>query len=385
MATDGFPRKLQDLLPQIRARREEIEEARRLPKDLVEDLVGTGVFRLGFPAALGGDDATAADMMRAFETVAAADGSTGWCVMIGAGGASLAGMLPEAGAEEVFADPSRPTAAAVPPQGAAVRANGGFRVSGRWRFASGITHVDWVAAGCVILYDGQPRMTPMGLPEVVWAWLPVSEIEILDTWHVSGLCGTGSNDFAATDVFVPEHRTFHLFDATNHRPEPVVRMPGVAQFAGQVASVGLGIARAAVDELVELAGQKTPTMSTTSLASKATIHVEVARLEARLSAARSFLYDATEEVWEAVAAGAEVTPRQNARLRLAACQAAEAAARVAHRVNTIAGGTSLYLASPLQRHARDADAVTHHFVVSPPVLEDVGRVLVGLEPSTPIF
>jgi alkylation response protein AidB-like acyl-CoA dehydrogenase len=385
MAKDGFAQKLQELLPRIKARREEIEEARRLPKDLVADLAGTGIFRLGVPAALGGDEATATDLMRAFETVAAADGSVGWCAMIGSGHAFSSGMLPEAGAKEVLADPSQPTAGTVPPQGAAVRVDGGFTVNGKWRFASGITHVDWVMAGCVILYEGQPRMTPMGIPEVVWVFMPVTEIDIHDTWYVNGLRGTGSNDYSAADVFVPEHRTLHLFDPTGHRPEPIVRLPGVAGFAAQVASVGIGIARAAIDDLVELAGGKMPTMSTSSLASKATTQIEVAKLEAQLGGARAFLYDTMDDIWETLVAGGQFTPRQNALARLAASEAARISAAVTHRVSTIAGGSSMYLSSPIQRHARDADAVTHHFVVSPPVLEDAGRVLLGLDPTSPIF
>src|SRR5688572_14440446 len=156
-----------------------------------------------------------------------------------------------------------------------------------------------------------------------------------------------------------------MFDPTDHKREyTMVRMPGVAGFAGQVASVGLGIARGALDELVELAGGKMPTMSMSSLAAKASTQIEVARLEAKLSGARAFLYDTIEDIWETVLAGNDFTPRQNAMGRLAAIEAATTAAAVAHRVSTIAGGTSMYLSSPIQRHARDADAVTHHFVVA---------------------
>src|SRR5918996_4744540 len=121
MATDGFAQKLHELLPRIKDRREEIEDGRKLPKDLVADLAATGIFKLGIPSDLGGDNASATDLMRAFETVSAADGSTGWCAMIGAGGALVAGMMAEAGFKEVFSDPAMPTAASVPPtQGVAI-------------------------------------------------------------------------------------------------------------------------------------------------------------------------------------------------------------------------------------------------------------------------
>ncbi len=384
MAGDGFATKLNELLPKIERRRDEIEQARRLPKDLVADMAATGLWKRGLPAALGGDDASPTDLMRTFEKIAAVDGSTGWISMICSGGADIAPKMTEEGFKEVFSDPSMPVSATIPPKGIAVPVDGGFKFSGTWPFASGITHVDWVAAGCVILYDGQPRMTPIGIPEVVWGFMPVTEIEILDTWYVNGLRGTGSNDYRGQDVFVPKHRTFHMFDETNWGPGPLARTE-IGGFASQVASVGLGIARGALDELAELAGGKMPTMSMTSLASKPSTQIEVARLEAKLGGARAFLYDAMDDFWGTLLTGEKPSRRQNALVRLAASEAARVAASVAHRVSTIAGGNSLYLSSPIQRMQRDADAVTHHFVLSPPVLEDAGRILLGLDPTSPLF
>ena len=386
MAGESFAIKLNELLPKIKDRREEIEEGRRMPKDLVAEMAATGLWRQGFPTALGGEGASIPDMMRVIEKISAVDGSAGWIAMICGGGADVAPKMTEEGIKEVFADPSMPVAAAIPPKGVAIPVEGGFQFSGTWPFASGVTHVDWVAAGCVILYDGQPRMTPMGMPELVWGWMPTTEIQIQDTWYVNGLKGTGSNDFTGKDVFVPKHRTFHMFDPTNWSlPNDPAGLSEIGGFASMVASVGLGIARGAIDELIELAGGKMPTMSMTNLASKPSTQIEVARLEARLGGARAFLYDAIEDLWDTLLTGEKFTPRQNALVRLAASEAAREAAEVANRVSTIAGGTSLYLKSPIQRMQRDADAVTHHFVLSPPVLEDAGRVLLGLEPTSPVF
>lgn len=386
MAGDGFATKLNALLPKIKERRDEIEQGRKMPKDLVADMAATGLWKRGFPTALGGDGASIPDLMQVYEKVAAVDGSAGWISMICSGGADIAPKMTEEGFKEVFADPSMPVSATIPPKGVAVPVDGGFKLSGTWPFASGITHVDWVAAGCVILYDGQPRMTPMGIPEVIWGWMPVTEIEIHDTWYVNGLKGTGSNDYSGKDVFVPAHRTFHMFDPTNWGlPQEPSALTEIGGFASMVASVGLGVARGAIDELIELAGGKMPTMSMTSLANKPTTQIEVARLEAKLGGARAFLYDAVEDLWDTLLTGEHFTPRQNALVRLAASEAARVGASVAHRVSTIAGGNSLYLKSPIQRMQRDADAVTHHFVLSPSVLEDAGRVLLGLEPTSPLF
>jgi alkylation response protein AidB-like acyl-CoA dehydrogenase len=385
MGANGFSKKIHDLLPGIRARREEIERGRRLPRDLVDRLTATGAFRLGIPRALGGDELDPPDQLRVIETVSTADGSTGWCTMIALGNGLFAGYMPEPGAKEVFADPALPTAASIAPTGAAVPVDGGFRVSGRWRFASGIDHAGWVLGGCVVMEDGAPRMTPLGMPQIAHVFMPVADVQIHDTWYASGLCGTGSQDFEAAGVFVPEHRVVAPFDPARHRPEPLFQMPVLPLFAAHVAAVGLGIARAALDELTALAIEKTPSFSTARMADKPVTQVELARAEATLGGARAFLYDALDDVWETVVAGREPTKRQHAMCRIAAVHASEAGALVARAANVLAGGTSIYSSSPLQRHARDADAVTHHVTQSPQMWEECGRVLLGLDPLFPIF
>ena len=372
------------VLPTIREKREEIEAARRMPADVIDPLIKTGVFALGVPRALGGNEATLTDILRAIELVSAADGSTGWVAMIGISGNCTAGMMNGAGAKEVFSDPTRPTAGLAAPTGQAVPIDGGLRVSGRWPFASGINHCDWLFAGALVMEGEQPRMTPHG-PAIAHAWLRVADVEVLDTWRVSGLQGTGSNDFSASGVEVPDQLVFSLFDPSGHRPEPLYQMSPPGFFAPQVAAVGLGIARAAIDELSELAQTKAPAMSAAVLADKPVAQIEIARAEAALQAARAFLYDAVNDVWESLARGDAFTMRQEALLRAAATNAVEMAARVTATINTLGGSSSIYSTSSLQRHMRDAEAVTHHFTVAPHVWEDAGRVLLGRSPTMPIF
>jgi alkylation response protein AidB-like acyl-CoA dehydrogenase len=385
MTPKSFSGKIQDLLPAIRAHREETEKGRRLPRGIVDQLVDTGVFGLAVPRALGGDEVDPPDQLRAIETVSVADGSTGWCAMIALGNGAFAGYMPEVGAKEVFAEPSLPTAAAIAPSGAAIPVDGGFRASGRWRFASGIEHTQWVLGGCVVTENGVTRTTPAGTPQIVHLFMPIKDVRIHDTWHVSGLCGTGSQDFEAADVFVPQERVVAIFDAASHRPEPLYQMPVLPLFAAHVAAVGLGIARAALDELTELSIEKTPSFSTTRMAEKPVTQVELARAEAALGAARSFLYDTLDDLWQTVVAGLEPTRRQHALCRIAALHASESAALVTRVASVLAGGTSIYNSSALQRHARDADAVTHHVTQSPQMWEESGRVLLDLEPLFPIF
>jgi indole-3-acetate monooxygenase len=384
MTSTDVTTRIRDLLPGIRARREEIEQARQLPRDLVDQLRRTGTFGLSIPRAIGGPEANPLDIMRAIELVATADGSVGWCTMIAAGNNIVAGYMPEAGAREVFTDPTAPMAGIAAPAGAAIRTSGGVRVNGRWPFASGVAHCDWVFAGCVVMEGGQPRMTPRG-PEIIHVCMPVKDVTIHDTWHVSGLRGTGSNDFSVADLSVPDRRVFALLDPAGHRAEPLYQMPPLGWFVSQVACVSLGIARAALDELVELAQTKKPSLYTQVLADKPVAQVDLARAEAALGGARSFLFDAVEGVWDAVRGGQPPTPRQLALVRAAATHAAETGATVTRTVNTLGGGSSIYSSSSLQRHCRDAEAVTHHFTVAPHTWEEAGRVLLGRQPTVPIF
>ncbi len=384
MDTNGILRAIQNLLPTIRTRRQEIEQSRCMPRDLVDELRKTRIFSLSVPGVIGGEEARPVDIMRAIETVATADGSTGWCAMIATGSNVVAGYMSESGAREVFADPTAPLAGIAAPAGAAIRVDGGVRVSGRWPFASGIAHCEWVWAGCLVMENGRPRMTPTG-PEIVHACMPVSEVVIHDTWHVSGLCGTGSNDFSVTDIFVPEQRTFALLDPSGHRAEPLYQMPPLGLFVFQLVCVSLGIARSALDELTNLAQTKVPSLYKEVLAERPAAQLEVARAEAALGGARAFLYDTVEEMWQSVCEGRPPTGRQLALGRIAATHAAETAAMVTRTANTLGGGSSIYSTSSLQRHARDAEAITHHFTVAPYTWEEAGRVILGREPTVPAF
>jgi alkylation response protein AidB-like acyl-CoA dehydrogenase len=215
--------------------------------------------------------------------------------------------------------------------------------------------------------------------------MPVSDAQVLDTWYVSGLCGTGSTDVACEDVFIPDHRIFSLFDESQFRPEPLYRMPGLTLVAPPIAAVALGIARAALDELTELAPTKTPALSMVPLSEKPVAQVEIARAEGALGAARSYLYETVEDGWRTVCAGQPLSLRQQGLIRVAGTQATETASRVAHTASTLAGGSSVYNKSSFQRYARDADVITHHMTQSPHVWEDAGRAVLGLQPQAPVF
>lgn len=369
----------------VRERADEIERARRLPQELVQAFASAGLFRMGVPRAFGGSEVDPATMVRAIEAVAHADGSAGWCVMIGATSGVMAAYLPDAIAREIYGtDPLVVSGGVLAPMGKAIVTGDGYRVTGRWPFASGCEHCSWLMGGAVLIENDKPRLLPNGAPEVRTMLFPAAAAEVIDTWTVSGLRGTGSHDIAVRDLYVPHDRSASLVADRPLQPGPLYVFPVFGLLALGIAGVALGVARNAIDALTELAGAKTPTGSRRRLAERAVIQMHVAQAEATLGAARAFLFDAIERAWQAAATHGEMTIQQRAQLRLAATHATVSSATVVDLMYNAGGGTSVYASSPLQRCFRDVHVVTQHMMVAPATYELVGRVLLGLEtdPST---
>jgi alkylation response protein AidB-like acyl-CoA dehydrogenase len=300
--------------------------------------------------------------------------------MIGAtSGLIYAYLDPGVAQDIVQADPSFCTGGVFAPSGRAVPANGGWNVSGRWAFASGCQHSTWLGLGVVMMDGSDVRTLSNGAPDIRGVLVPASDIEILDTWDVSGLRGTGSHDVVARDVFVPEERTYRLIGGTPKAEGTLYAFPVFGLLALGVASVALGIARGAIDELVALATHKTPSGSRRRLADRAHVQMEVAQAESELLAAEAFIINELGLTWDEAEEGSRPDIEARARLRLAATYATRTAARVVDRMYEAGGGTSIYAASRLQRAFRDVHAATQHMVVAPATFELAGRVLLGVE------
>ncbi len=371
------------LFPRVRALADETEQARRLPRALVDAFASAGLFRLCVPRTLGGEEADVATVIAAIEEVARADGSAGWCVMIGATTGLLSGYLPEDVAREVYGtDPEVVTGGVLAPRGRAIAADGGYRVTGRWPFASGCQHCAWLVGGCIVEGERAPRRLPSGAPEPVTLIFPAADVEIIDTWRVAGLCGTGSHDMAVRDAFVPAARAVWLTTDRPRQSGTLYRFPLFGLLAVSIAGVALGIARAAVDELVELAAGKTPTGSQRRLAERAVIQTQVAQAEGAVRAGRALLFDAVTEAWSAALTRGELGSRDRALLRLAATHATTSAAQAVDLMYNAGGGSSIYATSRLQRCFRDVHTATQHIMVAPATHEVVGRLLLGLETDT---
>lgn len=354
------------------------ERERALPPALLGALRATGLMRAGVPAALGALEAAPATILRSAETIAQGDASTGWCVSIAATSSLLSAYLPTAGAEEIFADPQTVAAGVWAPRGRAVIVDGGIRVSGRWSFCSGISHSQWLFAGCVL---DEPQAQAAG-PTLRVAAMPTAELEILDTWHTSGLRGTGSHDALATDLFVPDHHVLSLVDSGPRVDTPLYRFPIFGFFALSIAAAALGNARGAIKDLTELAAGKTTQGSSRRLAERPATQAAVGEAEAAVRAARALYYTAIEEAWEAAQQDAPVGESLRLGLRLAATHAVRTAAEVARAMYDLGGGTAIYQDSPLQRRFRDAHTATAHFQVNPAIWELTGRVLLGVPTRT---
>lgn len=359
------------------------ERARRLPTSLVSALAGAGLFRLCVPRQVGGLEAEPSVLVDVVEELARGDGAAGWCVAIGATSGLLAGYLPERAAREIFGSPRAIVGGVFAPKGRATPTEGGFRVRGRWPFASGCEHCDWLMGGCVV-EDGRggARTLGTGMPDVRLMLAPAAEVTIHDTWHVSGLRATGSHDISFDDVLVPAERSASVFSDPPLQPGPLYAFPLFALLALAIAAVSLGIARGALEDLLELAGAKTPTGSRRTLAERPTVQAEVAHSEASLRAARALLHTEIAASWESATARTEVPIERRLGLRLAATHAAQTGATVVATAFRLGGGSAIYETGPLQRRFRDAHVATQHMLVADPTWELTGRLLLGRPTDT---
>ena len=240
------------LTPEIQSRGDEIATLRRLPADLVLKLKAAGAFRMAMPKAWGGPEMTPRDQCTVYETLGAADASVAWCVKIGSDSGYFAGFLEDTAARALYKGLDTVIAGQVPPNGTAERVGGGYRVSGRWTFGSGSNHADVILGGCIVTEGGQP-MVERGVPVQRIVLAPASNFEIIDTWHSTGLAGSGSHDYAARDLFVPEAHTL-ASDPAPTRSAPLYCYFGM--FLASWHGVALGLARRAIDTALAVAGKK---------------------------------------------------------------------------------------------------------------------------------
>jgi alkylation response protein AidB-like acyl-CoA dehydrogenase len=370
------------LAPQIRAARAEVESGRRLPARLAQALDRAGLFQLFLPRSMGGSETDPLTALRAVEALARADGSVGWCAMLSNGIASFAGWLRADVGRAMFGQPPDfRGAGSFRPLGDAQLVDGGYRVRGRWDFASGINHANWLVFACHVAGDNGPRLSPAGTPEIRMMLTPVETATVLDTWDVVGMRGTGSNDFVLDNVFVPEERTFPLYGPPKE-PGPLYnpRMSLVATWA-VTAGNSLGMARGAMDSFVELASTSGTTISTKLLRDRPAIQVTVAETEAIINSARAYLLDAVGAAWQGTCDGVEDPVQELAQARVAITHAMRESVRAVDLLFHAAGTNAIHRKHPLERYFRDVHVAVQHGAALLSNFESGGQALLGLRPS----
>ncbi len=351
--------------------------ARRLAPEVQEALAHAGVYRMLVPAEAGGDDIPYPLALRVVERLAHVDGSVAWCAVIGAGTAAFGTALPPGIAEEtLWRDPNAVSAGVFQPNGRATPVDGGFRVSGRWPFASGCSDAAWFVGQCVLAAD-DAGTDPAAPPTHRMATMPMADLRIHETWHAAGLRATGSHDVEAEDVFVPTERFFVLGRPDPLRNGALTRFPFMALLTTSLAAVSVGLARSATDALSAGLARRAQRLERGVDGLLGGAVLELAELEATARTSRTALFSSLDALWDAVEAGEDDLEAASIEVQLASRHAVAQSAGVATRAHRLGGAAALHEEHPLQRAARDAQAVAQHGLFGIGPHEALGRTLVA--------
>ncbi len=377
------------IAPVIEKHRDEAERERRLSPPVLAALHDAGLLRMCTPRSLGGLEVDPLTRALVIEAISSVDTAAGWTLANPLDWAYLCARLPDAGAEEIYGRGADVLIAAQfgrPMQ--AVPIQGGYRITGRAPFVSNCHDADWIATTAVVTAEDPSPTAPTGEPQVVMAYLPRESCQLIDTWYVMGMRGTGSHDVAVTDVFVPTARTFPLvpeFTPGSHYKGSLYRFPLVCIVASNLPPLALAVARHAIDEVSALAERKVPVAASTMLRERASAQARLAEAEAILSAGRVFLYDTLRDTWEATVAGHTLSLRHKANVLLAMTHAVRSAVQAVELMYRVAGTSGIYTRNPLERCFRDVQVLRHHAFGAETRYETVGQVYLGLAPDFPVL
>ena len=360
---------------------DEGEAAGTLPQSTVDAIYDSGLFSFKTPKVLGGAEADAMIQMDVIEAASRIESAAGWCLMIGAGSLSgMAAFLPNEAIDEIFVGGTAPkTAGVAAPTGKATLVEGGYRVSGRWAFASGIRHSQWVGFGAMVA-DGNSTLQQVRMV------VPTSQVQIHDNWDVLGLRGTGSCEFSLSDVFVPQRFTWGGTEAKPLRGGPnfLLGRPGM-QTTGHC-GFALGVGRRALDAVTELAKQKKRGYrgNEVLVADRGSFQRFLGESDLRLRAAKALCMETIEEAWESVCQGITPPPPLQIRLRASGTYSTTEASDVVSQAFRFGGGTAMYNSHILQKCLRDINAAAQHQMVSDRAYENHGQFILGFPGANPM-
>jgi alkylation response protein AidB-like acyl-CoA dehydrogenase len=365
--------------PVIRAAAPDTEAQRELPRPLFEAMADAGLFRLALPRAIGGAEMDLPRYIEVIEEIGKGDASTGWVTNQVAIFATYAARMPHEAARAIWIDPPRSVVANTPVANAqAIAVPGGYRVTGRQGFSTGCRHASWLAAHATVVEDGRPRLDE-GQPEMRYCFVPRAQAELLDTWHVRGMRGTGTHHFAVNDVFVPEERTVRSVTAPLVETGPLYQIPRTLVFASGDAAVALGTARSCLAAFIELATTKTPRAMDQLLRDQVVVQNEVGHVEAHIRSGRAFLVETVGDLWHSLTTAGTITLEQRATLRLATTHGIRLAVQAVDMIYNMSGATAAYESSPIQRHFQDVHVISQHLQARLSHYELVGRHWLGLK------
>lgn len=371
--------------PILAAAHDRIDAERKLPDDVLLAMHDAGLFRMSLPRSLGGGEVGPPVLARVTEIIAKADASAAWCLGQGTGCAMSAAFLDDAPARHVFAADNAVLAWGAGQAGNAVACDGGYRVTGTWRFASGGKHATWLGGHSKVFEaDGGPRMTADGRHADRTALFPREAAEIHDDWYVMGLKGTRSESYTVTDLFVADALTLDRDSPAECRSDaPLYVFPTTLVYAACFSGVALGIGRGAMDDLIALATTKTQRSARSSMRESPVFHTQIAELEARLGAARAYQQTILLDVWTVVSETGVLSVADRAGIRLAATYAINQATDVVHQVYRLAGSSAIFEHAPFERRFRDMHAVSQQMQARQSHYETVGRQIMGLDSGSP--
>lgn len=351
----------------------EVDEARRLPAEVAGRVRDAGLFRLTMPKSWGGPEFSSIEQVEIIEELSRANSAVGWCVMIGCDSGLFSGYLDDAAGRKLYPRLDMSTAGWVWPAGRAERVDGGYRVSGQWRFGSGITHADVVSAGCIVHQNGTPERDRAGIPNWRIMLAPACAYEIQDTWHTTGLRGTGSNDYRVTDLFVPEENSFS-FNEPARRDGPLWRRNNAILPKG--AGIPLGVARSTIDLFKELIEGKIETPSGRLYKNVSRVQSAIAEAEMLLGAARSYSFTSIERHWKRLEKNETPTMQERADIWLSNINVCQSSRQIIRMLFDTLGGSAIYShKSALDRALRDAETWCQHIIGQRRTLEMVGAMM----------
>jgi alkylation response protein AidB-like acyl-CoA dehydrogenase len=376
------------LAPMIREYAAGGEEDRRLPLPVFEGLVSAGLYNMARPKAFGGLELDPITMFEVIEEIARHDAATAWNVQIATGGQVFVTWLSDEAASEIVAsNPNWVVAGSFSPGPRACEVDGGYLLNGQTSFMSGAHNADWFVLLAQMMDGDKPRVTEQGALVQRLMFIPAESARIVDTWHTLGMRGTGSHDVAATDLFVPERHTALL--APLEQPGtaycgPLFRLTVWLPIA-LLATPALGIARAAIDDLIALARSKTPTYTASSLGRRQVVQRQLAEAEATLAAGRAYLHSTFRDAWKVAVDGDPITLDRKMKMQLAATHTISCAAKAVDLIHAAAGTSAIRTEKRFQQYFRDVHTLTQHAFVSASRYESVGALMLGLDSDWGFF